>query len=134
MQSIWHKPKLTIALLSTAAILTASLLLPSGCKTSAPQPPPLRRVQIIPVGVHTNVYIAPAKGASYGVVTDNLGLLYMMGLLPAGAPGCPACTNCAAAAAGNARPWIGPLLRPEGDPVPQPGWGAPTNIAPRVAP
>ena len=37
---------------------------------------------IVPLGVSTNITIPARTGAAYGIVTDNLGLLYLMGLLP----------------------------------------------------
>ena len=66
-----------------AAILTASILLASGCKThgegqAIPSLP--SRFQILEVGKTNAVYIAPGPGVTYGVATDNLGLLYLQGL------------------------------------------------------
>jgi hypothetical protein len=39
-------------------------------------------IEFLPLGVHTNVYIPKREGATYGIVTDDLGLLYLQGLLP----------------------------------------------------
>lgn len=67
------------------AILTASTLPLLGCATreSAPAAPSLpSRFQILEVGKTNQVYIAPGPGVSYGIATDNLGLLYLQGLTP----------------------------------------------------
>jgi hypothetical protein len=64
--------------------LAASLSLLAGCGGRVASPPVANAIaiQIIPVGVWTNVYVPAGPGVEYGVVTDNLGLLYLQGLLP----------------------------------------------------
>ena len=59
------------------------MLLLAGC--AAPAKPPVANdiaIQFLPLGVHTNVFIPHREGATYGLVTDDLGLLYLQGLLP----------------------------------------------------
>lgn len=73
------------AMLSLPAILTASILPLAGCKTPAPAstaPSLPSRFQILEVGRTNQVYIAPGPGVTYGVATDNLGLLYLQGEVP----------------------------------------------------
>lgn len=80
-----HARRKPTARLFTVVILGLLPWLPVGCigPEKPLAPPSLYAIEIIPVGVHTNIYIAPAPGREYGVVTDNLGLLYLQGLLPA---------------------------------------------------
>ena len=73
-----------IARLLILAILTASILPLAGCKTPAPAataPSLPSRFQILEVGRTNQVYIAPGPGVTYGIATDNLGLLYLQGEL-----------------------------------------------------
>ena len=69
----------------TAAILTASTLPLAGCGTRSPAstaPSLPSRFQILEVGRTNQVYIAPGPGVTYGIATDNLGLLYLQGEVP----------------------------------------------------
>lgn len=67
------------------AILTASTLPLVGCATRSPKqaatPSLPSRFQILEVGKTNQVYIAPGPGVTYGIATDNLGLLYLQGEL-----------------------------------------------------
>ncbi len=67
------------------AILTASTLPLVGCATRSPAsatPSLPSRFQLLEVGRTNQVYIAPGPGVSYGIATDNLGLLYLQGEVP----------------------------------------------------
>jgi len=71
------------------AISLASILLVSGCATPASKPdvtPQLgysEHIRILPPGPATNVLLAAtAPGVRYRIITDDQGLLYLMGILP----------------------------------------------------
>jgi hypothetical protein len=66
--------------LATLALFVSLL---SGCGGRATLPAASDvAVLIVPLGVQTNICIPARPGATYGVVTDDLGLLYLQGLLP----------------------------------------------------
>lgn len=74
---------------SLLVISLASTLLVSGCATPASKPdvtPQLgysEHIRTLPPGPATNVTLeATAPGVKYRVITDDRGLLYLMGILP----------------------------------------------------
>lgn len=85
----WHKLRPTTGPRSRAAIFAASLWLLAGCATreteqerSADRAAAAAAILVLPLGVQTNVCVPARPGARYGVLTDDLGLLYLMGILP----------------------------------------------------